>query len=97
MRAIFLELVAGVLSTVKQATGGIITPPSGSDTEKFEYVPLTASSNQFGAINSPITLTFEVWYDLPSLRKESVVTLTYAFVDNDGTSFQRIVDFKVAP
>lgn len=89
--------ITGATLTVKQATGGIITPPSGSDTEKFEYVPLTASSNQFAAINSPITLTFEVWYDLPSLRKESVVTLTYAFVDNDGTSFQRIVDFKVAP
>lgn len=89
--------ITGATLTVKQATGGIITPPSGSDTEKFEYVPLSASSNQFGAINSPITLTFEVWYDLPSLRKESVVTLTYAFVDNDGTSFQRTVDFKVAP
>ena len=89
--------ITGATLAVKQATGGIITPPSGSETEKFEYVPLTASSNQFGSINSPITLTFEVWYDLPSLRKECVVTLTYAFVDNDGTSFQRIVDFKVAP
>lgn len=89
--------ITGATLAVKQATGGIITPPSGSETEKFEYVPLTASSNQFAAIQSPITLTFEVWYDLPSLRKECVVTLTYAFVDNDGTSFQRIVDFKVAP
>jgi|SoiMethySBSTD1v2_1073268.scaffolds.fasta_scaffold364427_1 hypothetical protein len=89
--------IAGATLTVKQATGGIITPPSGSETEKFEYVPLAASGNQFAGINSPISLSFEVWYDLPSLRKESVVTLTYAFVDNDGTSFQRIVDFKVAP
>ena len=89
--------ITGATLAVKQATGGIITPPSGGEAEKFEYVPLSASSNQFGAINSPITLTFEVWYDLPSLRKECVVTLTYAFVDNDGTSFQRIVDFKVAP
>ena len=82
---------------MKQATGGIITPPSGSETEKFEYVPLAASGNQFAGINSPISLSFEVWYHLPSLRKESVVTLTYAFVDNDGTSFQRSVDFNVAP
>jgi hypothetical protein len=89
--------VTGATLTVKQATGGIITPPSGSETEKFEYVPLSASGNQFTAINNPITLTFETWYDLPSLRKECVITLTYAFVDNDGTSFQRIVDFKVAP
>jgi hypothetical protein len=89
--------VTGATLTVKQATGGIITPPSGSDTEKFEYVPLSASSNQFPGITSPITLSFEMWYDLPSLRKESVVTLTYSFVDNDGTSFQRAVDFNVAP
>lgn len=89
--------ITGATLAVKQATGGIITPPSGGELEKFEYVPLAASGNQFGAINSPITLTFEVWYDLPSLRKECVVTLTYAFVDNDGTSFQRSVDFTVAP
>lgn len=89
--------ITGATLTIKQATAGIVTPPSGGDTEKFEYVPLSATSNQFGAVNSPITLTFEVWYDLPSLRKESVVTLTYALVDNDGTSFQRTVDFNVAP
>lgn len=89
--------VTGATLTVKQATGGIITPPSGSDTEKFEYVPLSASGNQFPGVASPITLSFEMWYDLPSLRKESVVTLTYSFVDNDGTSFQRSVDFNVAP
>jgi hypothetical protein len=89
--------ITGATLTVKQATGGIITPPSGSETEKFEYVPLAASGNQFAGIQSPISLSFEVWYDLPSLRKESVVTLTYAFVDNDGTSFQRSVDFNVAP
>ena len=58
---------------------------------------LGASSNQFPGIANPITLSFEVWYDLPSLRKECVVTLSYAFVDNDGTGFSRSVDFKVAP
>ena len=42
-------------------------------------------------------MTFEVWYDLPSLRKDSVVTLTFSFVDTDGTAFQRSVDFRVAP
>ena len=89
--------ITGATLVVKQATGGIITPPSGAEKEAFEYVPLSASNNQFAATHNPITLTFEMWYDLPSLRKESVVTLTYGFVDNDGTSFQRVVDFKVAP
>ena len=89
--------VTGATLAVKQATGGIITPPSGTEKEAFEYVPLGASGNQFPGIANPITLSFEVWYDLPSLRKECVVTLSYSFVDNDGTSFSRSVDFKVAP
>jgi hypothetical protein len=89
--------ITGATLTVKQATGGIITPPSGSEKEAFEYVPLNASGNSFAAVGSPLSMTFEVWYDLPSLRRESVVTLTFAFVDNDGTSFQESVDFRVAP
>jgi len=82
---------------VKQASDGIITPPTGTDKEYYDFVTLGASSNQVTGPNAPITLTFEVWYDLPSLRKEAVITATFVFVDNDGTSFQRAVDFKVAP
>ena len=89
--------ISGATLTVKQATGGIITPPSGTDKESFEYVPLAASGNQLAGVGSTVTMTFEIWYDLPSLRKESVVTLSYALVDTDGTSFQRTVDFRVAP
>ena len=77
--------------------GGRITPPTGTDKEYYDFVTLGASSNQVTGPNAPITLTFEVWYDLPSLRKEAVITATFVFVDNDGTSFQRAVDFKVAP
>jgi hypothetical protein len=89
--------ITGATLTVKQATGGIITPPSGTEKEAFEYVPLAASSNQFPGISNPVSLSFEVWYDLPSLRRECVVTLTYALVDVDGTGFTRSVDFNVAP
>jgi len=49
------------------------------------------------AINTPISTTFEVWYDLPSLRREAVVTIRYAFLDKDNTSFTKSVDFNVAP
>jgi hypothetical protein len=82
---------------VKQASGGIVTPPTGGDVEKYDFITLGATGNQLSAVNSPVTLTFEVWYDLPSLRKEAVVTVTFAFVDNDGTSFQRSADLRVAP
>ena len=82
---------------IKQATGGIITPPSGGDSEKFEFVTLSASGNQMAATNTPVNLNFEVWYDLPSLRKEAVIQVSVSFVDNDGTTFAKTADFKVAP
>jgi hypothetical protein len=91
-----VRLAAATL-TVKQASGGIVTPPTGSETEKFEFVTLGATGNQFAAVGSPQSLTFEVWYDLPSLRQEAVITVSYSFVDNDGTSFEKSVDIKVAP
>jgi hypothetical protein len=91
-----VRVVATTL-TVKQASGGIITPPTGSDSEKYEFVTLSASGNQFAATNAPITLAFEVWYDLPSLRKEAIVQVAASFVDNDGTAFQKTVDLRVAP
>ena len=91
-----VRIVATTL-TIKQASGGIITPPSGSETEKYEFVTLSASGNQFASTDAPITLAFEVWYDLPSLRKEAVVQVAASFVDNDGTTFQKTVDLRVAP
>ena len=83
--------------TVKQASGGIVTPPTGTDTEKSEFLILSTSSNQLSGIGSPTTTTFEVWYDLPSLRKEAVVQVTFSFTDNDGTGFQALKEITVAP
>lgn len=83
--------------TVKQASGGIVTPPTGSETEKFEFVTLGATGNQFSGTGSPITLTFETWYDLPSLRQEAVITVAFSFVDDEGASFQKTADLRVAP
>jgi hypothetical protein len=91
-----VRVVATTL-TIKQASGGIITPPSGSDTEKYEFVTLSASGNQIAGTGAPVNLNFEVWYDLPSLRKEAVVQMAASFVDNDGTTFQKTVDLRVSP
>lgn len=82
---------------VKQASGGIVTPPTGTDKEYSEFITLNASGNQFAAVGSPVSLTFEAWYDLPSLRKEAVVSVTLSFIDEDGTTFQIVEDINVAP
>jgi hypothetical protein len=89
--------ISATTLTVKQASGGIVTPPTGSDSEKFEFVTLNATGNQVTGVNSPVGLTFEIWYDLPSLRKEAVVTVTFSFVDDDGATFQKTMDVRVAP
>ncbi|MGE3273948.1 MAG: hypothetical protein AB7O67_02475 [Vicinamibacterales bacterium] len=82
---------------VKQASGGIVTPPTGSDTEHYEFVTLSASGNQFSAAGAGISMVIEAWYDLPSLRREAVITMTFTFVDDDGVAFQKVADLTVAP
>lgn len=81
---------------VKQASGGIITTPTGGETEKFDFA-ISAGSNTVSGVGVPLSTTFEVWYDLPSLRKEAIITVTFVFEDDDGATYQRAVDFTVAP
>jgi hypothetical protein len=91
-----VKITATTLS-VKQASGGIITPPTGGETEKSEYVVVGVSNNEYSGVNSPINITFELWYDLPSLRREAVVQIAFSFSDRDGTTFTKQVDARVAP
>jgi hypothetical protein len=82
---------------VKQASGGIVTAPTGGETEKYEFVISGSTGNSLAAVSTPISTTFEVWYDLPSLRREAVVTVSFSFVDEDNATFTKSVDFNVAP
>jgi hypothetical protein len=90
-----LKLTATTL-VVKQASAGVITTPAGGETEKYDFV-VSAGGNQLNQINQPVTAVFEIWYDLPSLRKEAVVQLTYTFTDDDGATFTKTEDVTVAP
>ncbi len=82
---------------VKQASGGIVTTPTGGDTEHSDYVVSHTTSNRFGAVNSTNTLTFDVWYDLPSLRREALITVQLTFQDADGLTFSKSIEVRVAP
>jgi hypothetical protein len=82
---------------VKQASGGIVTVPTGGETEKYEFVISGSSGNSVAAIDTPVSATFEVWYDLPSLRREAVITVSFSFIDQDNATFTKSVDFNVAP
>jgi hypothetical protein len=88
--------LTAVTVAVKQAAGGIVTPPTGGEVERFDYIT-SASTNVYPSINSTVSIGLEVWYDLPSLRREALVTVTLAFEDNDGQTFTKAVDVRVAP
>jgi hypothetical protein len=88
--------LSSATAKVQQASGGIVTPPTGSEVERYEYVIANATSNQLAAVNSSTELTFDVWYDLPNLRRESLITVTLLFSDDDGRTFTETVEVRVA-
>ena len=81
---------------VQQASGGIVTPPTGSDVEHYEFLT-SASSNSFAGAGSSVNIGFTVWYHLPSLRKESLITVSMTFTDANNATFSKSVSVKVAP
>jgi hypothetical protein len=89
--------ISSVSGKVQQASGGIVTPPTGGEVEHYESVIAQSTGNRFDAVNSSVTLTFQVWYDLPSLRREALVSETLAFKDKNGKTFSKTVDVQVDP
>jgi hypothetical protein len=82
---------------VEQASGGIRNPPTGGETEHYESVIVNSSGNQFAAASTSQTMTIDLWYDLPSLRREALVTATLVFRDSDNRSFTKSLEIRVAP
>ena len=82
---------------VEQASGGIVTPPTGGEAEHYESIIQASSGSQIAAVGGGVTMNFLVYYDLPSLRKEALITETISFKDNNGTTFAKTVQVKVAP
>lgn len=88
--------LTSVSVAVRQASGGIVSPPSGGEIEHYFHVT-EASSNRYSSVNTSVSIKLDVWYDLPSLRKEALVTVTMNFQDADGQSFAKAYDVRVAP
>jgi hypothetical protein len=80
---------------IQQASGGIVTPPTGGDTEHYESVITQSTTNKFNAANSSATMNFDVWYDLPSLKSEALATVTISFKDDDGQTFSKEVTVRI--
>ena len=82
---------------VQQATGGIVSPPTGSDVEHQDYIISQTTGNRFVSANTQNTMTFDIWYDLPNLRKEAIVTVTVSLKDDGGAIFSKTLDVRIAP
>jgi hypothetical protein len=89
--------MTSVSVAVQQASGGIVTPPTGSDTVHSEYSARDSSGSSFSGSNSANSFTIDLWYDLPSLRKEALITVAVGLVDDDGRTFTKTIDVKVNP
>jgi hypothetical protein len=93
----FPVAVTSVTGKVEQATGGIVTPPTGGDVEHYQSVILSSSDSSFGNTGASVQMTFQVWYSLPNGGKECLVTESVALKDKDGKTFTKDVKVKVSP
>ncbi|HET7217235.1 MAG TPA: hypothetical protein VFJ02_04275 [Vicinamibacterales bacterium] len=82
---------------VQQASGGIVTPPTGGDIEHSDFTIAQTTGSRFGAVNTSNSITFDVWYDLPSLQKEALMTVTVAIKDANGKTFSKLKEVRIAP
>lgn len=89
--------LTSVTVSVKQASGGIITPPPAGEAEYSFPLITQVTSNTFPNASTSVTIGIEVWYDLPSLRKEAIATVNLSFTDEDGQTFAKSYDVRIAP
>jgi hypothetical protein len=82
---------------VQQATGGIISPPTGGDVEHQDYIISQTTGNRFSAASTSNSMTFDIWYDLPNLRKEAIVTVAVSLKDSESRTFTKTLDVRVSP
>jgi hypothetical protein len=82
---------------VEQASGGIVTTTTGTDTAHYDSVLVSATGNTISAVNGSVTLKFDVWYSLPSAGKECLITTSISFKDDDDVTFTKNVKVNVNP
>lgn len=86
-------------ATVQQATGGIVIPPSGGDSVYYKFTS-NAAINHINA-KGTADVGFDVFYDLPNLKREALITVSFTFrytdEDDNEYTYGKTLDVKVAP
>jgi hypothetical protein len=93
----FPVTVTSVTGKVEQASGGIVTPPTGGDVEHYQSLILSSSGSSLSGTGTTLQMTFQVWYSLPNGGKSCVVTESVALKDKDGKTFTKDVKVQVSP
>lgn len=86
--------ITAVNVTARQASGGIIVPPSGGDVE-FSRFSVQASGNRVEAKGGTAAVAVKVWYDFPLGLSEALVTVAVSFKDDDDVTFVKSLDVRV--
>jgi hypothetical protein len=84
---------------VQQASGGIVSTPTGGDTEHFDSVILSSTTSTISQVGSGAQLVIKVWYTLPDNGKEALITESVALKDSSDTpqTFTKNVQVLVSP
>jgi hypothetical protein len=95
----FPVTITAAAGKVEQASGGIVTPPTGGDTEHYESVILSSSGSTISGVGGAVTTVFQVWYTLPNGRREARVTEAISMSDKTSSpkTFTKNVYINVAP
>lgn len=89
--------ITSLNAKVEQASGGIVTAPTGGEVEHYDSVVSGTSGKTFSGPNTSVTFNYDVWYTLPSGGKEAMITISVAFKDDDSRTFTKTVKVLVNP
>jgi|KBSMisStandDraft_5_1062788.scaffolds.fasta_scaffold1006862_1 hypothetical protein len=95
----FPVTVLSASGKVEQASGGIVTPPTGGEVEHYESVLLSSSGSTISGVGGGVTMVFQVWYSLPNGSKDARITESISMKDNNSTpkTFAKTVYVNVGP
>lgn len=87
--------ITAINVSARQASGGIIVPPSGGDVE-FSRFSVQASGNRVEANGGSASVGVTVWFDFPLGMPEALITVAVSFKDDDDVTFTKTVDVRAA-